>query len=301
MPKPTIFTVNIAETPRLLFSIQERASGDLTIIVKHSKFSAPYEDATIEEGQETGEERYSVHLSPQSEGTNTIKYSRLGRGGETEYSYNNTTAIKKDGRIAGVFIRRVSDLSNRRYVVEPYRGTILSLGDYDPAQFQPVFAVFVSDPNRAFTPAKNVSVNYTQLKLGAFNVIVLWQFILLTGFETSASLHITTKPDNFDPDDPIQKQTLDRMIRGFDEEGVLRCFQDLKLRLINSWLDVVWDRLSPEEKIQHDALHRALRLVEIGAKQGTTSTEEYVTLLKRVFRYKLWFMTSGAPTSQSLE
>ena len=105
-------------TPRLLFSIQERASGDLTIVIKQSKFATDYEGAPCTEDDTVIEDRFSVHRSQQSAENNVVKYTRILKDGRCLYNMHFTKAIKKNGLFANLFLRRAGNLVDPRYAID---------------------------------------------------------------------------------------------------------------------------------------------------------------------------------------
>lgn len=132
MPKPTIFSISVSGHARQLFSIQEKSSGDLTLIVKHSPFSGAEEAGPPAEGDAVIEERFSIHISPESSRVNVIKYTQVLKDGRRRITRNYTEAIKIHDRLAGIYMRRNGDMSESRYIVKAKKGKIVSLGSYDP-------------------------------------------------------------------------------------------------------------------------------------------------------------------------
>jgi hypothetical protein len=188
MSKPTIFSVSIKGLHRLLFSIQERASGDLTIVVKHSLFSTAEEGGPSTEMDTVIEERYSVHLSPESSLVNAIKYTRILKDGRRMITRNYTEAIKLNNCFTGIFIRRPGDVSEERSTFNRTKGVVVSLGDYDPMYFQPVYFVLLGPKDRQFVIPFRTKINTIQTRFKNFTIIVLWQFLAFTGETTSRTL-----------------------------------------------------------------------------------------------------------------
>ena len=106
MPKPILFSIGIKGIQRSLFTIQERASGDITIIIKHSKFSPGEEGGRTNESDTIVEQRCSVHRTPKNDQINVIKSTTILKDGRAFYTRNYNRAIKSERQFAGIFIRR---------------------------------------------------------------------------------------------------------------------------------------------------------------------------------------------------
>jgi hypothetical protein len=118
MPKPTIFTTSIEGTERRLFSVQEQASGDLTVILRHSRFdNLGVEGAETTDADLLLEERFSIHRTPKNPSINAIKYTKIRGDGKCGYTRNYSTALKLHNCFAGILIRRTGDMSDAHYLV----------------------------------------------------------------------------------------------------------------------------------------------------------------------------------------
>src|ERR1700688_2796036 len=116
MPPATVFTIDIDGTPRAIFSVQRRTSGDLTIIIKQGGYrtgSNTYK--VMSPGHEVREQRISIHMSLESTDTNVIKHTQALADGTKLRTYNFSKAIKATNKFAPVFMERCRDLSILRH------------------------------------------------------------------------------------------------------------------------------------------------------------------------------------------
>jgi hypothetical protein len=303
MPKPTIFSVGIQGKQRLLFSIQERAAGDLTIVIKQSKFSTKAELAQTDENAAVIEERYSIHRSPESEDINVIKWTEVLKNGRVRNTRNYTQAIKRYGLFAVVFIRRAGDLSDSRYVVNSSRGRIVSLGEYDPVHFQPVFLLLAGAASREFEPPLDTGINCTQVRFKYFRIVLLWQFLMLNGYQTSRTLIPKTfTQEEIDAAKLEEREAMSCMAFGFAEGGAINTFNRLKYQICDLLLDSLWNKLSGTEKKENDLMSRSLRIAETYSCSGLAFTQPHRMLLKGLNKVRLSFQTSSiAPLKDSVK
>jgi hypothetical protein len=126
MSKPTIFSFKVENKERLVFRVEERSSGDLTIIIKQSVFESNADGSTPSDAPLVVEERISVHCSPESIKTNVIKYTKTLTDGRQIIHRNYTESIKLHNQFSAIFIRRCGHLYHDRYVIPSTKGNILS-------------------------------------------------------------------------------------------------------------------------------------------------------------------------------
>ena len=177
MPKPIIFSISINDRPRALFSVQERLSGDLTIIMKRFAYS-PKEltDFPLPEDKLV-EERFSIHTSPASKYVNVIKYTNVTKG-SVHITRNYTRAIKIRNCFSAVFARLVGDVSYQQHLDNLNKIILLSLGSYDPVHFHLMYFVIVGPKDRNFFVPSDSKVNLIQHEFRHFRLVVLWQFFV---------------------------------------------------------------------------------------------------------------------------
>jgi hypothetical protein len=108
----TRYAVRIGGSLRILFTVLEKANGELIIPTKTG------ERAENNLGPRLLEQRYSVHPSPQSSEFTTIKQTVNTDDGKTETSVILTDAVKLKTGFAIVFVRRVQDLTPERYAIQ---------------------------------------------------------------------------------------------------------------------------------------------------------------------------------------
>jgi len=284
MPKPTtIFSAKIKGVERLVFSIQERTAGDLTIIVKHSLFHPEEEGGKSTEADRVIEERFSIHQSKKSNRVNVIKYTKVLKDGRLLNTNNYTMALKGFNQLAGIFIRRGGDLSGDRYIVQHDKGNICSLGKYDPEHFQPIFYVLVGPPDRKLENPFPGNKNIHQVRFTNFSIVVIWQFFAFTGQTSTKSLILKTFSDEEIAAAPLSEQEgMRRMGYGFSEGEAIEAFDHLKRDLALELIRTTWRRSTEEEKKEYAPLIFALQQIDSCLKRGRSFTHEHRLLLSAV-------------------
>lgn len=301
MPKPTIFSATVEGTSRLLFSVQERASGDLTIILKQSKFATDYEGAPSNESDTIVQERISVHRSLQSAEHNAVKYTRILKDGRCLYNLHFTKAIKKNDLFCNLLLRRAGNLLDPRYLIDRVRGDSISIGRFDPPHFQPVFMVLVGPANKEFKPTSDFGVNFTQTRFEHFSIVILWQFLMLNSESTSRSLIPKTfKQEDIDSANSAERhrQLMAAMARGLTEDEAINTFNEIKHWFPQLFLSESWDNLSESAKIANWPMQQAMLIADLYSRQGVAFGEEHKELLLRLIRFTRWFQTSGASITE---
>jgi hypothetical protein len=282
MPKVTIFSFGIGGVQRRIFTVQERSSsGDLTVVVRHSQFNTP-------EGQPEKipivQERCSIHRSPASADINAIKHTKILKGGKSYIHRHYSKALKSRNQFAGVFVRRAGDLSDARYAVDA-TATCVSLGEYDPEHFQPVYLVLVGPREREFVRPPQPTfqkINFVQSAFQHFSIVVLWQFLMLSGNDkTSRALNFYT----FDDDQIANEQDIierDKKIRasfGFSEHEALAAFAVLKFQLRDQLVDVLSANFTEQEKANYGWMAQRMKQQDLFAGDGRAFTLEHRYLL----------------------
>jgi hypothetical protein len=269
-----IITIGIRGEQRLLFRVEERASGDLTIIIKNTIFS--YSGLRATDNDRIREQRCSVHCSPQSPNTNVIKLTTIMRDGRASYSRNYTQALKRKGQFAGIFIRRVADLSDPRYAVKA-NPNVISLGDYDPTAFHPVFMVFVGDVDRDFSLPGFENVNFLEIIFTRFRLIVLWQFLAIDcDGKTAGMLTLATyTPEEINAAAPHERPRMINMLDGFSPDMALYAFHQLKGRLADELIDAT-------QRVHCDlnpSYYEVAKKLDLYVQHGTRDTQEFKELV----------------------
>jgi len=289
-------------TPRLLFSIQERASGDLTIVIKQSKFATDYEGAPSTEDDTVIEDRFSVHRSQQSAENNVVKYTRILKDGRCLYNMHFTKAIKKNGLFANLFLRRAGNLVDPRYAIDRVGTNSISIGRFDPPYFQPVFMVLVGPVDKEFKQTSDFGVNFTQTRFKHFSIVILWQFVMLDSESASRTLIPKTfKQEEIDSANPAEREPMADMARGVTEDEAINLFNELKHQFVSSFLKESWENLSESDKVANWPVQQAMLIADLYCRQGVAFSEEHKELLFRLIRFTRWFQTSGAPITEYAE
>lgn len=162
----TRITLTIDGTERNIFSIHERASGDLLLTFKNST-PLLHNDGSQRHIQE---QHWSVHQSTATDGT-TIKHTLLA---DSNYRADSATFIHNttERLLWPIFFQRIPDLRQSQY--QPYKrekDSIVNIGSYNPNLCNPVIAVIVSYPN-------NLSINYLNM-LGSVTCICFHKFQII--------------------------------------------------------------------------------------------------------------------------
>lgn len=230
MPKRVLLTIVDKENPRKLFAIEERANGDLMIMIKHTTFRGSGQ----EDENRIIEHRFSVHRSTESANINVIKRTLRLKSQEVETTRNYTSALKKHDQFATIFAHRAAT-ADKRYDVRNTAAAIISLGNADLTYFQPVFMVLVSNVERSLILDKRPDLNMIELRFSYFRITVLWQF-LMPGDGNSDQ---TLIPRTFSEDEIAESQSdrhdKARMAIGSCDEEALQEFDTMKSLLANAY------------------------------------------------------------------
>jgi hypothetical protein len=283
MPRPIIFSASIKGKPRLLLSIQERASGDLTIIVKHSIFRTATTFAKAADDDSIIEERYSIHRSLESATINAIKYTQVLKNGRRHVVRNYTEAMKEpNNRFSLVFMRRAGDVSHERYLFSLTKGQrVINLGEYDPEHFQPVFALFVSRQGRSLADLGNTDINVVRVEgFKHFNITMLAQFLVFNGAQTTRSIMPQTfRSEVISQAAKREREAMKGMAAGHDDAGVVAIFRKFEDELATTLMQESWNRLDESEKTEYAALYHAMSEVHPFLPNGTPYGEQHKSLL----------------------
>jgi len=132
------FTVEVLGQPRSLFSVSENKDHTLTLRLTNLGLHKTY-------GQNSSEisrlpailhQYYSIHSSKTSpEGVNAIVQHKIVEGPHEYETRHYTKAIKRGNAFASLFFRRCTTLTHPSYIPKPRRGTMVSIGRYDPSAF----------------------------------------------------------------------------------------------------------------------------------------------------------------------
>jgi hypothetical protein len=233
MARASIFTIEVDGKPRKLFAIQQRASGDLTIIIKHGVHAT--EDGTYHVPNTVGakikERRISIHRSIKSPtNINAIKITTVRADGRVAIFRHYTKATRRRHAFAPLYLERCSDLSDTRYIVEGEIDSRLSLGAYDPKHFQLIYKVFVGSGLSEFRAYGKYDINLIQVALGDFRIVIMWCF---ASGPSTPSRHTfsfqTLAPDQLRLIPGLETRlAIESIADGYDENGCIHIFSDLR-------------------------------------------------------------------------
>jgi hypothetical protein len=192
MPNKYRFTVGAAGADRNLFSVLERKNGDLTI---GFGFALRYE--SDESNPDIKHQKYSVHVSPNSQKFNTVKHELWLNDGTKLTSSFLTDAVKSKSGFHPIFCRRCPDLTNDRYLVAPDdKAKLIKLTGCKLAGTF-FYGVFVGSTDSVFGAHPGVDV--MEIAFSCFKIVVLSHHLLLPPNHRGKLLHTMTEP----PEHPL--------------------------------------------------------------------------------------------------
>lgn len=144
----TRFTVLLNEEHRALFSVEERADGDLIVFISSEDyFSDISSDRPVSEADRYAENRVSVHRSKISDGR-TVKHTMRTISGATHKTYS-FIRNSKNNLCWPIFSRSVPSLAAPQYNHRPKKkDTSVSLGFLDENFSTFIYHVLVMSLNR---------------------------------------------------------------------------------------------------------------------------------------------------------
>lgn len=183
-------------------------------------------------------ERSTFHFSPTSRTGNQIT-RKLGTPAGEHRQYHFTNAIKTTNAFAAVFSRRFPDLE-KGWPESPGGPNDISLGDFDPRNFQLVISVFAGNADREFSihdPFLAEGINISEQILGKYKILILYSFYESPSIEqgTKAFFH-TVRTESIS--DPSHKRENDFVMSGFDEYHVLEMFFILETRFMSEFSEL---------------------------------------------------------------
>lgn len=286
MPNSTIFTASANEKERVLFSVQERASGDLTLILKHAEFDRPPGGGLPTEDDRLIEERLSIHRSLDSPTINAMKYTKVYKTGVRRYSRHYTNAVKLNSLFSPIFIRRAGNLAAPRFDL-PVKGAYKShsIGPFSPTHSQPLYMVFVGPPFTRFCyPYMDPqTVNMMQIPFKYFTLIILWQFLFYKGAESASAAVFTTLPLSNLLDKPYDAFAMAYMQQGISAAQALDLFAKSKYEIARQHFERNWALMSSEYRAENLDIHQVLLEFDCCLKSGMADSLEYKRYFFRVF------------------
>lgn len=186
MPRKVRFTIRVGEQQSELFSVRETTQGDLIIILKadeqlaHSPMSQEFHDIT--------ESRFTIHNSPNSEGT-TINYHSSF---EVDPKRSTSTFMRpRHGRLRWPIHHVLcTDLSGTYYASKPrISDEIISIDAYNPNYCSLVYHIVITMPGDHF---QLPSYNTCRKEFINFVVHIFWSFNGIPSFHQGAFLGLST-------------------------------------------------------------------------------------------------------------
>jgi hypothetical protein len=239
MARASFFTIEIDDVPRVLFSVQQRSSGDLTIIIKHGVHMTSEDSHFVpDKGHTIIEQRISVHTSPRSPDINALKTTVVLQDGRRLITNNYTRAIKRGNRFAPLYSERCRDLSNPRYIIKDRASPSFSLGRYSPPMSQLVYQIFVGSASNQFRTYCKHDINLIQHQIGAFKIVVIWSYLLTASDSTGEVFAFKTEtPEEIATmNDPGLARFMTGLADGYDEESCVELFRFVIRRLRDIYL-----------------------------------------------------------------
>lgn len=214
-----------AGRPRKLFTAQERASGDLTLILRSRVGYAELGTKAGLENPTFVEHRYSIHVSPNSiQGINTIK--RTGRFSDDQKlrHFTFTKSLKTENVFVPLFFNRCPTLVSPTFDVSGNKDQLHSLGSYNPLANTLIFGVYVSKIGSIFNlgdgTANNLSKDFRN-----FSLHILWSFLRIPSFNLGSMLNYGSEPREIYSGEPTPAESNGGFIDGFTE---LDCFLNFR-------------------------------------------------------------------------
>lgn len=182
---------------RELFSVEERASGDLTIITRHEALHE--RNGNRDDLVWIIADRFSVHRSPMSTlDATTITHTRKTSDGRTLSS----AALIKDSRSSllwPAYAIRTADLRNARYDFDTSeRDRTIVLTEYHPELATLAFVVWICNIDRSFADWSECQSKATEVCFTHFKIVIFHTFFHAPTLDISDRALISTAPRRAD-------------------------------------------------------------------------------------------------------
>ena len=182
--------------PRTLFSVIEKANGELVITLK----TGGYFGSPPQPGSRVIEQRYSIHTSPKSPDYNVMKLTINMADGRSVRLAALTDAVKKRNGFSILLVRRCEDLSRLdEATCYPNKERILTLAEYDPARDNFYYGIFVGHPDTVFDTT-DPGLSFNKFSFASFNIVVACSFVELPSYHTTDIVHSLTSPPESHPE-----------------------------------------------------------------------------------------------------
>jgi hypothetical protein len=199
---------------------------------------------------------------------------------------NYTRAIKKANQFTLLHSQRSADLSDPTYILNKDRGTVFSLGSYNPQLLQLFYQIWVGAAEREFRYFQlSDDFGLIQVPFANFRIILIWCFLTLPSDVTASWQSYETKTDDeLAAMSPERRKVFDWLPDGVDERQAVDGFRSIR----GVFRDMHFEAMSREwpETIRG----RDLRVVRgIGGKfcreglLGTADFEEHIARCRLAF------------------
>jgi hypothetical protein len=249
MPDTTRFAVRVPGGFCTLFTVVEKANGELIIPIRGGdRLGADW--AT---GKQVLEQRYSVHPSPRSKEFNVIKLTLNVESSRSITAATLTDAVKLKNGFSIIFARRSQRLTDRPSEEPKSQEKLFALPDFDPSHFNLFYAIFVGHPDVPFD-ATDPDIVVSAFPFKTFKLIVMASLYQLPSHHTTEFLHSITMP----PETKINQQALSRfLMTGRSPEVCLQQYRNSVKLLVSRFLRMILETesdLSPKgiENIQRE-------------------------------------------------
>jgi hypothetical protein len=221
VPKPTAFVIEAAGRPRKLFTVQERGSGDLTLILRSRVGYAELGTKPGPENPTFVEHRYSIHVSPNStQGINTIKRTARFSNDQKLRHFTFTKSLKTENSFVPLFFNRCLTLVSPTFAVAGNKDQLHSIGSYNPLANTLIFGVYVSKIGSIFNLGDGTGNNISK-DFRNFSLQILWSFRRVPSVNWGSMINYGTEPRELYSGEPSPAESNGGFIDGFTE---LDCF-----------------------------------------------------------------------------
>lgn len=167
MAKDTIrFVVVVKGKQRVLLSAQQKKDGDVLLFFKSAD---NYENTDIG----ILEQRYSIHQSPLSKNSSTIKHTLKLANKKEITTVNYTEAIKAGRGFCPIFFKFCNNLQNTNHDLNPKRTKELIILGKSDERFSFYFGVILSASNVVLPSSADNNINVHELILGNIRISIL--------------------------------------------------------------------------------------------------------------------------------
>jgi hypothetical protein len=202
--------------PRKLFEVTQTPET-LSLILRSRTTWAPIGGAGV---ATIKQHKYSVHATLRSPNNiNIIKrFMKLSNNEKTD-SIMKTRSLKQTNSYTPLFTEWCSHLVKPQYDVSSWKGTMVSLGSYDPDKKTLVYSVFVGPENRIFIPTSDDDMQSKEIICNeGYRLVVIWSFLNLKSENAGIVVHSSSDPSRvFVGDTPTAPESTSEFFDGIEE------------------------------------------------------------------------------------